>query len=332
MLRLSVLDQSPISAGSNASDALNNSIDLARQTDALGYHRYWLAEHHNSKGLAGAAPEIMVGRIADATTRIRVGSGGVMLSHYSPFKVAETFRTLATLHPGRIDLGVGRAPGSDQLTAYALALNNQLRPSDYYQNDLQDLTNWLCGESPAESPFAGRIRALPASDCETPEVWVLASSPGSAGIAARLGLPLSFADFIATGDGPAICDAYRAQYEPSQRHPEPRINIGAGVICAETSEQAKRLATSVQLWRQRGLRGSIPSFDEVDEMGEELVIVQPGRKPMIVGDAGEVRTKIEALAEAYNAEEVVIVTIVHDHDARVESYKLIAKEFGLASL
>ncbi|MFV1991071.1 MAG: MsnO8 family LLM class oxidoreductase, partial [Acidimicrobiales bacterium] len=147
-LRLSVLDQSPISAGSDASDALQNSIDLATHVDALGFHRYWVAEHHNSRGLAGAAPEIMIGQIANVTSQIRVGSGGVMLSHYAPFKVAETFRTLATLYPGRIDLGVGRAPGSDPITAYALAAGNRPRSIDLYPTDLRDLNDWLRGETP----------------------------------------------------------------------------------------------------------------------------------------------------------------------------------------
>ncbi len=327
-LRLSVLDQSPIPAGSSAAIALGNSIDLARQTEAMGYHRYWVAEHHNSRGLAGAAPEILIGQIAASTSTIRVGSGGVMLSHYSPYKVAETFRTLATLFPERIDLGVGRAPGSDQITMYALAAGDHPLPVDTYPNQLRDLDGWLHNDLHSDSPFAGRVLALPASDCEAPELWVLASSAGSASFAAHFGLPLSFADFIAVGDGPAICEAYRSQYQPSERHPEPRLSIGVGAICAQSGAEAERLASSVRLWRQRGLAGPIPSLSDVDDSPIDPLTVMPGRKPMIVGDPPTVKEGLTHLASAYGAEEVVIVSITWDHHARVESYRLIADAFA----
>lgn len=330
-LRLSVLDQSPIPAGSTASEALANSVDLAKQTEAMGYHRYWVAEHHNSSGLAGAAPEILIGHIAASTSSIRVGSGGVMLSHYSAYKVAETFKTLATLHPGRIDLGVGRAPGSDQVTMYALAAGDQPLSVDAYPDQLRDLDGWLHDDLPPSNVFAGKVRALPASKAEAPELWVLASSAGSASFAAHFGLPLSFADFIAVGNGPAICDAYRRQYQPSERHPEPRISIGAGAICAESNEEAERLASSVRLWRQQGLSGPIPSLEDVDNSRVNPLAVQPGRKPMIIGDPATVRAGLEDLAASYGAEEVVIVSITWDHAARVKSYALISDAFADAT-
>lgn len=326
-LRLSVLDQSPIPSGSTASDALVNSIDLAKKTEVMGYHRYWVAEHHNSTGLAGAAPEILIGQIAASTSSIRVGSGGVMLSHYSAYKVAEIFKTLATLHPGRIDLGVGRAPGSDQITMYALAPGGTPQSVDAYPNALRDLDGWLHDELSSDSPFAGQVHVLPASDCEPPELWVLASSAGSASFAAHFGLPLSFADFIAVGDGPAICAAYRNQYQPSARHPEPRVSVGVGAICAPTDDEAERLASSVRLWRQVGLRGPIPSLDEVDASPVNPLAVQPGRKPMIVGGPRKVKQQLEELAQSYEAEELVIVSITWDHQARVKSYQLIADAF-----
>lgn len=327
--RLSVLDQSPLPAGFNASAALRNSVDLAQKAETFGYHRYWVAEHHNSTGLAGAAPEILIGQIASKTSSIRVGSGGVMLSHYSPYKVAETFRTLATLHPNRIDLGVGRAPGSDQVTMYALAAGETPVPVDEYPNQLRDLDGWLHDDLAETSPFAGRVRALPASDAPAPELWVLASSAGSASFAAHFGLPLSFADFIAVGNGPAICDAYRRQYQPSERNPEPRVNVGVGAICAATDEEAERLASSVRLWRNRGLSGPIPSLDEVDAASPNPLSIDAARKPMVVGSPATVRCGLDELAERYDAEELVVVTITWDHEARVQSYRLIAEEYGL---
>lgn len=333
-MRLSVLDQSPIPAGSTAAQALANSVDLAKETERLGYHRYWVAEHHNSIGLAGAAPEILIGQIAANTNSIRVGSGGVMLSHYSSYKIAETFLTLATLFPGRIDLGVGRAPGSDQITAYALATSKAPRSVEDYPDQLAELQGWLHDELDEQSPFAGRVRALPASEAEAPELWVLASSVGSAGFAAHFGLPLSFADFIAMDNGPAICEAYRRQYQPSARHPEPRVSIGVGAICAETDEDAQRLAGSVQLWRRQGLSGPIPSPADVEAAAATApnrLALQNNKKSMAVGSPATVRAQLESLGEQYGAEELVIVSITWDHAARVRSYELIAQEFGLQS-
>ena len=329
-LRLGVLDQSPISAGSDAADAFRNTIDLARHTDRLGYHRFWVAEHHNSDGLAGSAPEILIGQIASATEQIRVGSGGVMLSHYAPYKVAETFRTLGALFEGRIDLGIGRAPGSDQVTMYALATNRQPTPVDSYPAMVDELIGFLNDDLDADSPFRDRVRAVPGSRAPSPPVWMLASSPGSAGFAAHFGRPLAYAHFFGAGDGIAIVDSYRRSYTPSTAHPEPQVNIAVGVICAETDDEARALARSVEGWRAGGLRGPIPHPDHVAEPGPFVVRAQPtGRPPMIVGSPTTVRAGLDALAVEYQTDEVMVVTIVWDHAARVRSYELIAQEYQM---
>lgn len=322
-VRIGVLDQSPIPTGSTAADALNNTVDLAQRCEALGYHRYWVAEHHNSDGLAGAAPEILIGRIAAATDSIRVGSGGVMLSHYSPFKVAEVFRTLATMFGERIDLGIGRAPGSDPLTMYALAAADELRPVETYPTMVRELIGWLADDLPLGSPFAGRVRAVPGSTAPPPPVWMLASSADSAGFAAHFGRPLGWAHFFSPADGPPIIEAYRRQYQPSDQHPEPEVSIALGVICADTDAEAARLATSVTTWRQRGLSGPIPP---VDETSRSPLAVGDGRRPMIVGSPTTVAEQIRAVTEEYDADEVLIVTIVWDHKARVVSYERVAEQ------
>ncbi len=329
-LRLSVLDQSPIPAGSDAADAFANTIDLARHTDRLGYGRFWVAEHHNSDGLAGSAPELLIGQIAAATDRIRVGSGGVMLSHYAPYKVAETFRTLGAMFEGRIDLGIGRAPGSDQVTMYALATNRQPTPVDAYPAMVAELIGFLDDDLDAENPFRGRVRAVPGSRAAPPPVWMLSSSPGSAGFAAHFGRPLGYAHFFGGGDGVAIVDSYRRDYTPSVAHPEPEANIAVGVICAETDEEARRLATSVDTWRAHGMQGPIPEPDAVGVSPRpNPLAVNGGRPPAIVGSPATVRAGIEALAAEYRVDEVLMVTIVWDHHARVRSYELVAEEFGL---
>ncbi|MDG2028387.1 MAG: LLM class flavin-dependent oxidoreductase [Acidimicrobiales bacterium] len=326
MLRLSVLDQSPVPSGSSAGDALRNSIDLARRCEAFGFHRYWVAEHHNTGGLAGSAPEILIGHIASATSTMRIGSGGVMMPHYAPLKIAENFRMLASLHPGRIDVGVGRAPGSDPVTMHALAPDHQPVPIQKYPSMVAELDGFLHDSLPADSPFRGRVQATPVPP-EPPELWLLASSPDSAAYAAHFGLPLAFADFIAQTDGAPIVDAYRDNYQPSERHPEPRILVAASVICAESHEAAEALAAGVKLWRQRGLQGPIPSPDEVSNHVDGPLAVPPSRKPMIQGNPTTVATNVRSMAARYGAEEFMAVTICWDHEARVRSYELLADQF-----
>ena len=324
-LRLSVLDQSPILEGQTAGDALRNTIDLAKHAERLGYERYWVAEHHNTTGLAGSAPEVLIGAIADATNRIRVGSGGVMLSHYSPLKTAECFQTLAALHPGRIDLGIGRAPGSDQITAHALAPSSQPVSVDRYPTTVRDLLGYLHDDLPEESPFAGRVAAGPAVE-RPPTVWVLASSAGSAAFAAHFGLPLAFAHFITVEDGPSIARAYRRQFQPSAQHRQPEVLVAASALCADTDEEAALLATSLHEWRKRGLQGPIPPPAPAADPGP--LAVRDNRKSMICGAPATVEHDLRTLADDYEASEVMVVTIMYDHAARIRSYELIAEQFS----
>jgi len=324
-MRLSVLDQSPVPSGSTGGDALRNSIDLAKHCEAFGYHRYWVAEHHNTGGLAGSSPEILIGHVASETSTIRVGSGGVMMPHYAPYKIAENFRMLASLHPGRIDVGVGRAPGSDQAAMVALAPDHQPISISKYPSMVAELDGFLHDSLGEESPFAGRVRATPAPETP-PHLWLLASSRDSAAFAAHFGLPLAFADFISQSDGAAIADAYREHYQPTERHPEPEVLVAASVICADTHEAAEELAAGVKLWRQRGLQGPIPSPEDVRTDVPGPLAVQPSRKPMIQGNATTVAANVQAMAGRYGADEFMAVTITWDHQARVRSYELLAEQ------
>ncbi len=332
-MQLSVLDQSPIRAGGTAAQAIRETIELAKVTDRLGYKRYWLAEHHNSGGLASASPEVLIGAVASATQRIRVGSGGVMLTHYSPLKVAESFRMLEALHPGRIDLGVGRAPGSDRLTAAALT-HNLNRPSvDHYEEELLDLYGFLSNSLPREHPFRA-IRAMP--DVETmPELWLLGSSDASALYAAELGWSFCFAHFINQHRGIEAVQMYRERFEPSPFLGAPRTSLALSVTCADTTEEAERLSWSRWAWRvmssKDGFRG-IPSVEDAmsfDFTAPEREYLEFARANSIYGDPAGVRERIERMVAEFQADEVVVVTITHDFAARVHSYELLAEAFGL---
>ena len=329
MLRLSVLDQSPISEGMRPADALHNSVDLARHTEALGYHRYWVAEHHGTPMLACAAPEVLIAAIAAATKSIRVGSGGVMLPHYSPLKVAETFSILAALHAGRIDLGIGRAPGTDQLTTLALQPDRRQHAADDFREHLAELLNLLEDRMPEDHPFR-RLAALPGRP-ELPEPWLLGSSSQSAVWAAELGLPYCFADFI-NPRGAAIVEDYRGRFADSEREPAPRAAIGVVAICAETDEEAERLAAShrmaFSLLRQ-GRLIPVPAVEQGLRYAESRP-KRPSSRRFVLGSPATVRAGIEEAAEEYGVAEVFLLTITHEHDARRRSYELIAEEFGLA--
>src|SRR4051794_30812902 len=242
---LSVLDQSPISEGMSGADALRNTLDLAQLADDLGYVRYWVAEHHGTPMLASASPEALIGPIASATRNIRVGSGGVMLPHYSPLKVAETFSVLSGLYPGRIDLGLGRAPGTDQITTFALQRDRSRAMPDDFPDQLAELLAYLEDDLPAEHPFARLAKQLPGRP-HAPELWLLGSSPQSAIWAAQLGLPYSFADFINPG-GAEIAQVYRDRFTRGERLDEPRLSAAVWAIAAETTEEAQRLASSSRL-------------------------------------------------------------------------------------
>jgi luciferase family oxidoreductase group 1 len=330
--RLSVLDQSPIAEGSTGSQALHNTIDLARLTDELGYHRYWVAEHHGGPMLAGPSPEVLIGPIAAATQRIRVGSGGVMLPHYSPLKVAESFSILAGLFPERIDLGLGRAAGTDPLTTYALQRDRRAAPGNDFPDQLVELLAYLDGTFPAGHRFA-RLAELPGRP-ETPEPWLLGSSAQSAIWAAQLGLPYAFADFISP-QGAGIAADYRARFQHSERHMEPQTAVAAWVLAADTEAEARHLATSARMaftMLRRGRLITVPPPEQATRFlqseGEDPAAPPPGRRT-IVGGPDQVRAQIEQLADDYGAEEVIAVTITHDHVARRRSYELVADAFDL---
>jgi luciferase family oxidoreductase group 1 len=331
-MRLSVLDQSPIVEGSNGSDALRRSIDLARVAERSAYHRYWVAEHHGTPMLACAAPEVLIPAIAAGTERIRVGSGGIMLPHYSALKVAEVFSMLSALHPGRIDLAVGRAPGSDPLTAFALQRDRRQAAPDDFPQQLTELLAYLWERMPADHRFA-RLAALPGRP-EHPDVWLLGSSPQSGVWAAELGLPYAFADFINPGGAPFAL-RYRTHFEPSEPCPTPYVIAAVSAICAATDEEAERLASSSRMAFTLFFQGTLIPVPPV-EKALRFLDAHPGtadalgaRRRAIVGSPATVRAAIERVAEEYSADEMMIVTIVYDHRARCRSYELIAEAFGL---
>lgn len=332
MVKLSVLDQTPIRSGSNAAEAIDETLELARVTERLGYHRYWLAEHHSTEGLAGCAPEIMIARVAAATERMRVGSGGVMLSHYSPLKVAENFSLLATMYPDRIDLGLGRAPGGDQLTTLGMAYGSNIGV-EYYPTKIVDLKAFLTG-SKAANETLGRIKITPQPSVP-PEMWLLGSSDESAKLAAMFGLPYSFAHFIHPEGAENIIRLYRENFEPSDILSEPLANMCVGVVCAETQERADYLALSRKLWRlqlSQGSLGPYPSPEEAEAYpytDRERRVAESATKTGLVGPPDKVKQSLEDLAQRCGVEEVMVVTITHDFSARLKSYELLAKEFGM---
>ncbi|HWA79614.1 MAG TPA: LLM class flavin-dependent oxidoreductase [Acetobacteraceae bacterium] len=334
-MRLSVLDQSTIVSGRSPDSAIRESLALARHCEALGYARYWLAEHHNSDSQAGTAPEILIAAIAATTTRIRVGSAGVMLPHYASLKVAEEFRVLEAIAPGRIDLGLGRAPGSDGRTAYALN-PNAAAAAENFPAQLAEVLDWLAGRTPPEThPFHG-VRAQPAGPT-MPEVWMLGSSDYGARVAAYFGLPYCFAHFITDGRGAAeALEIYRRNYRPSARHPEAMAALCVFAIAAETEEEAEPLFFSRALWRLHRDRGVFPPLPSPAEAAAypydaaERARIERMRARSFVGTAGRVAAQLAALGEALKVEEIAVLTATHDPAARRRSYTLLAQEFALA--
>jgi luciferase family oxidoreductase group 1 len=326
---LGVLDQSPIAEGTTPAQALHNSLDLAELTDRLGYHRYWVAEHHATPALACAAPEILIGAIAPRTRRIRVGSGGVMLPHYSPLKVAETFSSLSGLHPERIDLGLGRAPGTDPMTMLALQRDRRHAPGDDFIEQLVELLGLLEGRLPPNHPFARHASTLPGLP-ERPEPWLLGSSPQSALWAAELGLPYSFADFI-NPQGAAIAADYRGRFVDSERLAAPLVSVGVIAICADTDEEAEQLAASSRMMLSLLRQGRLIQIPPVEKALSYLETRSPGKsdRRAVIGSPETVRAGLEAVAAEYGADELLVLTITHDHAARRRSYELIAEAFGL---
>jgi luciferase family oxidoreductase group 1 len=334
-LPLSVLDLSPVGSGSNSGQALRNTLDLARVADRLGYTRYWLAEHHNMPGVASSAPEIVIGHVAGVTARIRVGSGGIMLPNHAPLKVAESFRVLEALHPGRIDLGIGRAPGTDQITALALRGSRSALGGEDFPRLLADLLAFSTDSFPAGHPFQS-VRAVP-NDVALPPIWLLGSSDYSAQAAASLGLGFAFAHHINPAGALPSMHEYREQFKPSAYLLKPHAIITVSAILADTTDRARELARSIELTMLRlrnGRPGLLPGPEEAalyPYTTAERLQVEAYRSHMMVGDAAEVFERLHELARQSSADEVMVTTIVHDHAARIRSYELLAEMFGLSS-
>ena len=333
-IRLSVLDQSPIREGGTAADAIQETLKLAQRVEQLGFHRYWLAEHHGTEGLAGPAPEIMITRVAAATHSIRVGSGGVMLSHYSPYKVAEIFNVLENMYPGRIDLGIGRAPGSDHRTAIALAYGSQVG-IEYFPAKVRDMAGFLKNNLPQDHPLTG-VRATPCAS-SMPEIWILASSEGSTSLAARFGMGLSYAHFINPRDTASLLKFYRKNFQSSEYLTNPNVTMGIFVLCADSEKEAERIASSRDLHRlraDRGLHGPMPSPETAAEYTYTEVEkdrIQQNRQRMIFGTPDKVKNEIEALATLHDTNEFIVLSNCYDFSARIRSYELIAEAFDLKS-
>jgi luciferase family oxidoreductase group 1 len=325
-LPLGILDQSPILHGVSPAQAVEATLALARSAEALGYHRYWLAEHHATRGLADAAPEVLLGRLTAETTRIRIGSGGVLLPHYASMKVAEQFRMLEALAPGRIDLGIGRAPGGSRLVTGALGS----RDVRTFPRQVLDLIGFLDRTLPDAHDFAA-LRAQPTGGT-SPEVWMLGSSDYGAQLAAELGLPYAYAHFIG-GDAEHITRLYRRHFIPSARCPEPRILLAVAALAAPTVEEAEDAARTTDLWRLRIRRGidlPVPTREEAhaypfsDDEREE---VRWNRRRLALGSPRGVRERIDEIVAAHGADEAMVVTIAPTYAERARSYALIAQAF-----
>ena len=336
VIQLGVLDQIPIRSGGSARQAIEETFQLAALADRLGFSRYWLAEHHNTGTLACPAPEVLIPQVAARTERIRVGSGGVMLPHYSPLKVAEVFRTISTLHPGRIDLGIGRAPGSDGLTSRAMVHGPGALGIERFPEQLMDLYGFLADDLPSDHEYRG-VRAMP-PDAPLPELWLLGSSNVGAVYAAELGWAYSFAQFISPEGGENLVKAYRESFSPSPALAEPRANLGVSVICAETQEEAERLSWSRWCMRIRHNRGiqsdGIPSPEEAMAFPytqPELDYVSYMQGQSIHGTPQHCRERLEELARTYDVDEFIVLTITFDAEARRHSYELLAEVFDLGS-
>lgn len=324
---LSVLDQSPIRVGGSADQAIRETIALARHAEALGYHRFWCAEHHSSAGFAGSVPEVLIAHLAAVTSHIRVGSGGVMLSHYAPLKVAESFRMLETLHPGRIDLGLGRAPGGDHLTTAALRPGPQAYGPEVFPEQLVDLCSFLTGRMEENHPFA-RLYAQPRGE-SVPDLWLLGSGGDSAAYAGALGAGFGYAHFINPDNLDSAIETYRRSFRPGL-YDRPRVMLALFALAADTEEEARYLVRTRDVWVLNLLAGrNVPFPDpatiDIDALPEaarrrlELVAARG-----ISGDAASVKRRIAQMAARAGAEEVMVVTITYDFQARLRSYELLA--------
>jgi luciferase family oxidoreductase group 1 len=333
MIPLSILDLSVVTTATKPSAALRNSIDLAKHADDLGYIRYWLAEHHNLSSVASPAPDIMIGQIAAATQRIRVGSGGVMLPNHAPLMVAERFKMLEALFPGRIDLGLGRAPGTDHPTIHALRRRFDGREGDDFLERLIELTLWETREFPEGHPY-NNVVAMP-DDAPLPPIWLLGSSDYSAQLSAQLGMGFGFAHHFASHDAVDAMTWYRAHFKPSRWRNKPHSILAIAVVMAPTDEEAERLAASTdlnRLLRDRGQYRPLPSIEEAlayPYSEAERAHIARNRSRLFVGSPKTVMEKISPLIVASEADEVMVITAVFDHNARKRSYSLLADAFEI---
>ena len=334
-MKISVLDQSPATQGKSQHLAIQESLALARHCDRLGYHRYWVSEHHNSDSIVGTAPEILMAAIAATTSRIRIGSAGVMLPHYSALKVAEQFRVLEGIAPGRIDLGVGRAPGSDRHTA--LALNPHQNAAEEFPQQVLDLQAWVSGLALETGHAFGAIRAHPLGPT-SPQLWILGSSDYGAQLAAYCGLPYAYAYFFTEGRGTGqALELYRRLYRPSQRYPAPQATICVWALAADTEAEARHLLMTREHWRvgfEKGLRTPLVPPEEAEAAfagytGSERATIESLRTKAIAGSAPQAAARLHALAAEFALDEIVINTWTHDPAARRRSYELLAQEVGL---
>ena len=335
-IHLGVVDQSPIRKGGSATQALTESVSLAQIAEKLGYERYWVAEHHNSGGYAGTAPEILIGQIASKTTTIKVGSGGVMLSHYSAFKVAEVFRLLDAFYPERIEIGIGRAPGSDQLTAAALSYPKYPMDIQQFPQQVVDLIGHLSETLDKEHPFIN-IKVQPGeAPSKIPDIWLLGSSDYSARLAAELGLPFSFADFFGStaGHGPQIANLYRTMFKPSGYLSKPQLSVALNVMCAETEEKAEFITSSRNISRInsiRGIREPMISPEEATKIiltPSEILHLEQVNSNQILGTKEIVKEKIIDSARKYETDNINIVSNCYYFEDRIASYTLVAEAFN----
>ncbi|WP_309678607.1 LLM class flavin-dependent oxidoreductase [Polaromonas sp.] len=332
MLKLSVLDQSVAVSGRSEDASIRETLALAQHCEALGYHRFWVSEHHSHPSIVGSAPEVLMAAIAATTQRIRVGSAGVMLPHYSALKVAEQFRVLEALAPGRIDLGVGRAPGSDMRTARLLS-SDPNQAAENFPLQVRELQSWVSGIDLPEGHAGQGVSANPTGPT-SPELWMLGSSSYGAQLAAHYGLPYAFAHFITDGQGAAqAIDLYRQMYRPSPRHPAPQAVICVWALAADTEAQAWHYFSGRERWkidRSKGALGPLPSPAEVAARpysAAEQIEVDQLRAAALVGSAPQVADKLRALAHTLQLDELVVITWTHDPEARRRSYELLAGEF-----
>ena len=327
-MKISAVDQSPIFSNTNADQAIRETKDLAKYCDSLGLNRFWLAEHHGSNSFAGCSPEILIPSLAAQTQSIRVGSGGVMLMHYSPYKVAENFRLLESLFPNRIDLGLGRAPGSDAYQAGALAYGSKTTGPEFFATKMNDLKSFLEGRPSSTKSFES-VNVTPGLG-EIPEVWLLVSSRQGAEYAAHFGLPMSLAYFIDPSCAD-LADLYRDNFQPSVFADRPKVSIGVFSVCADTDKEAEELSMSAAVWRhnsQKGNFGPFPTFEEAkDSISGDLVKTNDNKT--FVGSPQTVRQKLQPILDKVNPEELKIITICEPFSSRVRSYDLINQSFSV---